>query len=63
MECHQCVYAGGLLRRDVESDKAVLQIIMILQIGLVMKTLRETAPRVLNLNSPRLATLWHASLR
>ena len=54
MECHQCVHAGGLLRRDVESDKAVLQIIMILQIGLVMKTLRETAPRVfvLNLNSP-----------
>ena len=43
-----CEYAVGSLRReDVESDKAVLQII--LQIGLAITTLRDTTLCVLNL--------------
>jgi hypothetical protein len=43
-----CEYAGGVLRSDgVESDKAVLHII--LQIGLAIKTLRDTILRVFDL--------------
>ena len=48
-----CEYAGGVLRSDgVESDKAVLQII--LQIGLAIKALRDTTLRALNPSAHRL---------
>ena len=42
--------SGLLCRADVESDKTVLQIV--LQIGLAIRTLRDTVLRGLNLNGP-----------